>query len=138
MGKGALARYEQFLLFPQCFQKACFPGASLCENGLTLNSLPRLNQQIFRFFLLFRRTFCHFHQIQNCRLQTLSVWKSLKLFVRERVQAPEDTDTDFVHVCLSDVMLKRDKQIILIIRLSQTRNFILFQNKKVCRRQFQI
>ena len=21
-------RYEQFLLFPQCFQKACFPGAS--------------------------------------------------------------------------------------------------------------
>ena len=28
MGKGEIARYEQFLLFPQCFQKACFPGAS--------------------------------------------------------------------------------------------------------------
>ena len=28
MGKGDIARYEQFLLFPQCFQKACFPGAS--------------------------------------------------------------------------------------------------------------
>ena len=28
MGKGETARYEQFLLFPQCFQKACFPGAS--------------------------------------------------------------------------------------------------------------
>ena len=28
MGKGAIARYEQFLLFPQCFQNACFPGAS--------------------------------------------------------------------------------------------------------------
>ena len=26
--KGEIARYEQFLLFPQCFQKACFPGAS--------------------------------------------------------------------------------------------------------------
>ena len=26
--KGGIARYEQFLLFPQCFQKACFPGAS--------------------------------------------------------------------------------------------------------------
>ena len=26
--KGETARYEQFLLFPQCFQKACFPGAS--------------------------------------------------------------------------------------------------------------
>ena len=28
MGKGEIARNEQFLLFPQCFQKACFPGAS--------------------------------------------------------------------------------------------------------------
>ena len=27
-GKGGIARYEQFLPFPQCFQKACFPGAS--------------------------------------------------------------------------------------------------------------
>ena len=28
VGKGEIARNEQFLLFPQCFQKACFPGAS--------------------------------------------------------------------------------------------------------------
>ena len=28
MGKGEIARYEQFLLFSQFFQKACFPGAS--------------------------------------------------------------------------------------------------------------
>ena len=28
MGKGEIARYEQFLLFPQCFQKACIAGAS--------------------------------------------------------------------------------------------------------------
>ena len=27
VGKGEIALYEQFLLFPQCFQKACFPGA---------------------------------------------------------------------------------------------------------------
>ena len=27
-GKGEIARYEQFLLFPQCFQKACFPWVS--------------------------------------------------------------------------------------------------------------
>ena len=26
--EGEIARYEQFLLFPQCFQKACFQGAS--------------------------------------------------------------------------------------------------------------
>ena len=28
VGNGEIARYEEFLLFPQCFQKACFPGAS--------------------------------------------------------------------------------------------------------------
>ena len=28
VGKGEIARYEQFLLFPQCFQEACFPEAS--------------------------------------------------------------------------------------------------------------
>ena len=28
VGKGEIARYEQFFLFPHCFQKACCPGAS--------------------------------------------------------------------------------------------------------------
>ena len=28
VGKGEIALYEQFLLFPQCFQNACFSGAS--------------------------------------------------------------------------------------------------------------
>ena len=28
VGKGEIARYEQFFLFQQCFQKACFQGAS--------------------------------------------------------------------------------------------------------------
>ena len=28
LGKGEIARYEQFLFFPQCFRKACFLGAS--------------------------------------------------------------------------------------------------------------
>ena len=28
VGKGEIARYEQFLLFQQCFQKACFAGVS--------------------------------------------------------------------------------------------------------------
>ena len=27
-GKGEIGHYEQFLLFPLCFQKACFPGVS--------------------------------------------------------------------------------------------------------------
>ena len=54
-GKGEIARYEQFLLFPQCF-------------------LPLW------------RTFCHFHPFWNFCLQTLSVWKSLKFVVWERVK----------------------------------------------------
>ena len=41
VGKGENACYEQFLLFPQCFQKACFPGVS---KGVIVwewvNSLP--------------------------------------------------------------------------------------------------
>ena len=28
MGKGEIARYEQFLLFPQCFKQACLTGLS--------------------------------------------------------------------------------------------------------------
>ena len=40
VGKGEIARYEQFLLFLQCFQKVCFPGASkgvvMWEWGLLL------------------------------------------------------------------------------------------------------
>ena len=28
VGKGEIARYQQFLFFPQCFQKAGFLGAS--------------------------------------------------------------------------------------------------------------
>ena len=55
MGKGEIACYEQFLLFPQCF-------------------IP------------IWRVFCHFYQTWNCHLQTLSVWKSLKFVVWERVK----------------------------------------------------
>ena len=27
-GKGEIACWEQFLLFPQCFKKVCYPGVS--------------------------------------------------------------------------------------------------------------
>ena len=46
---------EQFLLYPQCF-------------------LPI--QRTFWFFFFF-----FFHQIQNCRLQTVSIWTSLKFVI---------------------------------------------------------
>ena len=38
-------------------------------------------------FLPIWTTICHFPQIRNCRLQTLSVWKSLKFVVWERVNS---------------------------------------------------
>ena len=48
------------------------------------------NEQFHIFFaqcfLPFQRTVCRFHWIQNCRLQTLSVWKSLKFAVWKRVK----------------------------------------------------
>ena len=46
MGKGEIARYAQFLLFPECFQKACFPEVSkgvivweFDENGTKFSKL---------------------------------------------------------------------------------------------------
>ena len=48
------------------------------------------NEQFLLFpqcFLPIQGTFCRFHQIQNCLLQTLSVVKSLKHVVWERVKS---------------------------------------------------
>ena len=39
-------------------------------------------------FLPVWRSFCHVHQIQNCLPQFLSVWKSLKFIIWERVNNP--------------------------------------------------
>ena len=47
-------------------------------------------------FLPVLRTFCHIHQIWNCRLQTLSVWKCLKFVVWERIK--QSLSTPFTHV----------------------------------------
>ena len=53
VGKGEIACYEQFLLFPQCFQKACFPGAS---KGVIVrewvNSRLGEGQILFHYFLV--------------------------------------------------------------------------------------
>ena len=59
VGKGEIAHFEQFLLFPQWFQKACFPGAS---TGVIV-----------------------WEWVKNCFLQILSVWKSLKFVVWKTV-----------------------------------------------------
>ena len=58
VGKGEIARSEQFLLFSN------------------------------RVFLPFSRTFLHFHQIGNRHLQTLSVWRrTLKFVIWEKGQS---------------------------------------------------
>ena len=47
-----------------------------------------LNEQFLLFpqcFLPIWKTFCHFHKILNCHMQTLSVWTTLKFIVWERV-----------------------------------------------------
>ena len=41
----------------------------------------------YECFLTVMRTSSHFHQNQNCRLQTLSIWKSLKFVVWERIKS---------------------------------------------------
>ena len=60
------------------------------ENTVEKGEIAR-NKQFLLFpqcFLPFQGTCNYFHQIQNCRLQTLSVWKSLKFVVWERVKDP--------------------------------------------------
>ena len=56
------------------------------------NTVEKWSNCSKRAFLLFPQrfqpilgTFCHFHQISNCRQQTLLVWKHLKFVVWERV-----------------------------------------------------
>ena len=64
VGKGEIAHYEQFLLFPQCFQKACFPGAS---KGVTV--WEWVNEIV-------------------CCQQIHSIWTSLNFFSRVEPLSP--------------------------------------------------
>ena len=57
------------------------------ENTAVKGEIARNDQFLFFRQCCLSRIFCQFHQMKNCRLQTLRVWKSLK-FVRtlERVK----------------------------------------------------
>ena len=58
------------------------------ENTVRKGEIAR-NEQFLLFphcFLPVWRAFCHFQQNWNCRLQTLSVWKSLEFVIWERVK----------------------------------------------------
>ena len=57
------------------------------ENTVGKGEISR-NKQFLLFpqcFLPIWRTVCHFHQIQNCRLQTLRARISVKFVVKERL-----------------------------------------------------
>ena len=75
-------------LFPkQALVITCLQYKSF-ENTAGKGKIAR-NEQFFLFpqcFLPIWKTFFYFHQIRNCRLQTLSFWKSLKFVVWERVK----------------------------------------------------
>ena len=60
MGKGEIASYEQFLLFLQCFQEACFAGAS--KGVIVWEWVGRLMEDY--------REFVHIRQIDGYILST--------------------------------------------------------------------
>ena len=59
-----------------------------------------LSPQCFPHVWIF---FFHFHKIWNCRLQTLSIWKSLKCVVWERVNSFPNNPW-FLHVCRTSLL----------------------------------
>ena len=58
------------------------------ENNVGKGETARFTSN-FSFSTVFSNrleNFCHFHQVLNCRLQTLRVWKSLKFVILERIK----------------------------------------------------
>ena len=105
-----------FNLFPNKPLFLCFYSTSHLETLWEKEKLLVMSNFSFSHFVFycFGELFHFFHKIQNCRLQILSVWKSLKFVIWERVN------------------------IIMILTLSQTTNFELCQTERYCRRQFQL
>ena len=74
--------------FPQALVSTCLQYKTF-ENTAGKGEIAR-NEQFHlspRCFLPVWKTFCHFHETQNCRLPTLSVWKSLQFVVQETVKS---------------------------------------------------
>ena len=113
VGKGEIACTSNFSFSHNVFKRLLSQRrqkVSLCGNGLTLSQTSpgfymfavqvllntvgkreiARDEQFLLFpqcFLPFWRTFYHVHRIWNCRLLTLSIWKSLKSIVWERVNS---------------------------------------------------
>ena len=74
------------------FSRVCYTSL---ENTVGKGEIARNKQFLFfpQLLLTFWIIFSHVYQIPNCCLQTLSVWKSLKFVVWERVNSlPHNPD----------------------------------------------
>ena len=71
VGKGEIARYEQFLLFPLCFQKACFPGGGGSKGVIVWEWVKLVQPE----FLSMGKNLNHveIHKEKNYLLQTLTI-----------------------------------------------------------------
>ena len=109
VGKGEIARYEQFLLYPQCFQKTC---------------IAEKIQQTFYFA----------NWVQNKgSLSRLCIAPGV--FIRRNMV--DDYQSFGLPFFTHQFQLRRIQMIFVFI-LSQMTNFRLFQTERICRRQFPI
>ena len=86
VGKGEIARYEQFLLFPQCFQKACFPGASkgvIVWEWVNQDSLSFPNKPWF-LHVCNTSLLKHFGKRRNCSLRAISPFPKVLSILLEK------------------------------------------------------
>ena len=94
--KAVSARYEQFLLFPQCFQKACFPGASKGVVwewvNVAFNSLSIIfQQQLTLFMSLLRSPVLSWDSEELC---PRTFPKNMKYGIKQHI------DRDYILFCL--------------------------------------
>ena len=98
--------FQAFPPFKECFDKPSYPGSLKCRNMCQrVDLVDSLHSKVFlhhlkttynefgtfsferaisplpTVFSIILETFRRFHQIQNCRLQTLSFWKSRKFAI---------------------------------------------------------
>ena len=114
VGKGEIARYKQFLLLPQCFQKACFPGASkvsLCGNGFNSLSVQTLSVRTSVRVCCFRKQFTYFLQLYH-RIPT---FKDAEKEALLKTFKPFQNKPCFLHVCstsLLKILWKKEKLLV--------------------------
>ena len=118
VGKGEIARYKQFLLFPQCFQKARFQGAS---KGVIVWQWVTLSYTTLNFFN-------DFHPFPPAPIE-----RTFENIVFVWVFMPYQQYFSYLTATVHKSMFPG-----LFLTLSQTTYFRLFQSEKVCRQQFQI